>query len=102
LVLDAGPWNSMMTRQMERLMTMLRNRYIIEFPRPVNGAAGQYSIDVTIRDPRAIVRPSGVAFPPRADDAKVPEGTLPEDESRMPVVGAKRDDDPANLLLQRR
>lgn len=100
LVLDAGPWKQMMTRQMERLISMLRNRYIIEFPRPVNGAPGQYSIEVMIPDPRAIVRPAGVAFPPRAEDAKAAEGTLPEDTSRLPVVGPKHDDNPANLLDQ--
>ena len=90
LVLDVGKGTNPMKGEIERLMTMLRNRYILEFPRPANGAPGLYSIKVTISDPMAIIRPAGVAFPPRERDAKLPEGTLPEDQSKMPVVGSTR------------
>jgi len=92
LVLDAYSSKKFMAGQIERLMTILRNRYIIEFPRPANGSAGVYSIDVKIGDPSAIIRPAGVAFPPRDDDPQRPAGTLPSDTSQMPVVGAKPKD----------
>jgi len=49
---------------------------------------------VFINDPMAIIRPSGVAFPPRARDPELPEGTLPQDDSKLPVVGSKRPDHP--------
>lgn len=87
LVLAVDKGTDGMSGQIQRLMTMLRNRYILEFPRPANGGPGLYSINVTISDPKAIVRPAGVAFPPRDRDAAPPEGTLPSDESKMPVVG---------------
>lgn len=92
LVLDAFSSKKFMARQIQRLMAILRNRYIIEFPRPANGSSGYYSIDVKIGDPSAIIRPAGVAFPPRDRDAQKPEGTLPSDTSQMPVVGSKPPD----------
>lgn len=94
LVLDGGSSKSMMAGQIQRLMTMLRNRYILEFPRPANGSAGFYAFDVKVKDPTAIIRSAGIAFPPRERDAKASPGTVPQDESKMPVVGTKRQDDP--------
>jgi hypothetical protein len=55
---------------------------------------GFYSIDVQIKDPSAILRPAGVAFPPREREAKTPDGTIPQDESKMPVVGTKHQNEP--------
>ena len=89
LVLTADKGTDGMTGQIRRAISMLRDRYILEFPRPVNGGPGLYSINVTINDPKAIIRPAGVAFPPRDRDARLPEGTLPQDASKMPVVGSK-------------
>jgi hypothetical protein len=94
LVLGVDKGTNGMTGQIRRMMTMLRDRYILEFPRPLNGDPGLYSINVTINDPRAIIRPAGVAFPPRERDPKLPEGTLPQDASKVPVVGSKRPDHP--------
>ena len=94
VVLAVGKGTNQMSGQIQRLMTMLRNRYILEFPRPANGGPGLYSINVTISDPKAIIRPSGVAFPPRERDSKLPEGTLPQDESKMPVVGSNPPEQP--------
>jgi hypothetical protein len=78
----------MLVGQVERLVKILRGRYILEFPRPVNGAPGYYALHVGVTDPTAIVRSSGVAFPPRERDAKAKPGTVPQDTSHMPVVGS--------------
>lgn len=94
LALPVGKGTDAMTEQIRRVITMLRDRYILEFPRPVNGGPGLYSINVTTNDPKAVIRPAGVAFPPRDRDAKLPEGTLPQDASKMPVVGSKPPDQP--------
>ena len=93
-VLAVGKGTKEMSGQVQRVMTMLRNRYILEFPRPVNGGPGLYSIKVMIDDPKAIIRPAGVAFPPRDRDPQLPEGTLPQDESKMPVAGSNHSDLP--------
>jgi len=94
VVLVAGKGTGAMSGQVQRVMTMLRNRYILEFPRPVNGGPGLYPIKVMIDDPKAIIRPAGVAFPPRDRDPQLPEGTLPQDESKMPVAGSNHSDLP--------
>ena len=44
LVLDGDKSKRMMAGQIQRLMTMLRDRYILEFPRPANGSAGFYCV----------------------------------------------------------
>ena len=92
LVLDGDKSKRMMAGQIQRLMTMLRDRYILEFPRPANGSAGFYWFDVQVRDPTAIVRAAGIAFPPRAGDPKQPDGTVPQDPSQMPLVGSKHEE----------
>lgn len=91
LVLDGDGSKRFMTGQIQRLITMLHNRYIIEFPRPANGSVGYYSFEVQVRDPAAIIRSAGISFPPRERDAKAPDGTLPQDESKMPLVGSKHE-----------
>ena len=92
LVLDGDKSKRMMAGQIQRLITMLRNRYIIEFPRPANGTAGFYGSMCRSRDPSAIVRPAGIAFPPRERDPKQPDGTVPQDPSQMPLVGSKHEE----------
>ena len=91
VVLDGGSSKKMMAGQIQRFMAMLRERYIVEFPRPANGSAGFYAFDVQVKDPTAIIRSAGVAFPPRERDAKAEPGTVPQDESKMPLVGSKHE-----------
>jgi len=91
LLFESDDSRAMQTAQIRRFVRMLRERYILEFPRPANGNAGNYSMEVKIDDAKAIIRPAGIAFPPRASGTKQPEGTLPEDRSKMPVVGSELD-----------
>ena len=81
-----------MAGQIQRLMTMLHNRYIVEFPRPANGSAGFYAFDVQVKDPTAIIRSAGIAFPPREKDPKQPDGTVPQNPSQMPLVGSRHEE----------
>jgi hypothetical protein len=90
-VLDGDRSKRLMSGQIQRLMTMLRNRYIIEFPRPANGSAGFFAFEVQAKDPTAIIRAAGIAFPPREGDPKQPDGTVPQDPSQMPLVGSKHE-----------
>lgn len=89
LVFDDGPSAELALKQFERFVTILRNRYILEFPRPSNGGAGIYDMTVKIGHASAIVRPAGIAFPPRAPEQAKEPGVLPADESKMPVVGER-------------
>jgi hypothetical protein len=92
LVLDGGSTKRMMAGQIQRLMTMLRDRYIIEFPRPANGSPGFYAFEVKVKDPTAIIRSAGITFPPREKDPKQPDGTVPQNTSEMPLVGSKHEE----------
>jgi hypothetical protein len=89
LVFDDGPSTTLTSKQFERFVAILRDRYILEFPRPSNGGAGFYDLRVTIGDRHAILRPSGIGFPPRAADQAKEPGVLPADESKMPVAGQR-------------
>ena len=91
LVLDGDRSKKFMAGQIQRMVTMLHNRYILEFRRPANGTAGFYAFDVQVKDPSAIIRPAGIAFPPRERDPKQPDGTVPQDLSQMPLVGSKHE-----------
>ena len=48
---------------LERVITMLRGRYILEFPRPSNASRGFHRIDVTIDHRDALIRPAGISVP---------------------------------------
>jgi hypothetical protein len=53
-----------LSKSLERFVTMLRERYIIEFPRPGNSTAGEHDLEVKIdKGVYIIIRPSGVSVP---------------------------------------
>lgn len=47
----------------ERVMTMLRGRYILEFPRPDKDEPGMHSIDVTVPSAKLYIVTAGVSYP---------------------------------------
>ena len=67
--------------------TMLRERYIVEFPRPSNSTAGAHSIDVRVDRSNYFVRPAGISVP-IADAAVLADPkTVPSDPSLAPKLG---------------
>ena len=49
---------------LQRFITMLRDRYIVEFPRPDNSAAGLHRIEITIPSHwNFIIKPTGASLP---------------------------------------
>jgi hypothetical protein len=63
-------------KTLERFITMLRERYIVEFPRPANSTAGEHGMEVKIDRGIYSIRPSGVSMP-------VPDPTLMADPSTI-------------------
>jgi hypothetical protein len=51
------------SKSLERFVTMLRERYIVEFPRPANSTAGEHGMEVKIDKAIYKIRPSGVSVP---------------------------------------
>jgi hypothetical protein len=79
---------------LQRIITMLRGRYILEFPRPEQSKAGRHSIDVTVPSRHAYIATAGVTV-------ALPDPTLATDPSNIPstthspaVLGTHRPLDP--------
>jgi hypothetical protein len=72
-------------------VTLIRARYIVEFPPPVSTVAGHYSLDITISErPKAFIRPTGMELP--TDDPAILNDptTVPSDSSRTPELGNRK------------
>jgi hypothetical protein len=70
-----------------RFTTMVRERYIVDFPRPLNSTAGRHLIDVRVGKSMDVALPGGVSFP-IADPADA--ATVPSDSTHAPVQGNRR------------
>lgn len=77
-----------MRHPLQRFVTMLRERYIVEFARARNETPGRHSIDVTLANKLAYVRPAGVSVFEGSgrDDAN----TIPRDTTGAPEMGKRR------------
>jgi hypothetical protein len=88
MILTASSHN--LAKQVRWFMTMVRGRYIVEFPHPVSTKPLDLIMDITIAKRRAFIRPAGAAF--AVDDPKIlndPTTLLP-DPSYAPQVGNRR------------
>jgi hypothetical protein len=75
--------------QLRDFLSLVRGRYIVEFPRPATGP-GAHSLDISIDKLTAFIRPAGLSVPlPDPDLAKDPNNILP-DPANAPEVGTKR------------
>jgi hypothetical protein len=77
-------------KQLAWAVTLIRGRYIVEFPRPVTAVGGHYSMDITISRHRAFIRPTGAGVP--TDDPAILSDptTVPPDLSRQPELGKRK------------
>jgi len=65
-------------KTLERSIAMLRDRYIVEFPRPSNSTRGDF------------IRPSGISVPIRDPALLADPTTVPSDPSHAPEQGQRR------------
>lgn len=77
--------------RLREIPAMLRERYIVEFPRPHNGTAGTHGLEVTIaKQPLAYIRSAGITFP-IADAALANDPTvMKNDPTKTPEEGKRR------------
>jgi hypothetical protein len=76
--------------QLTWFMTLVRGRYIVEFPHPVDTAGGEHGMDITMGKSDAFIRPAGISVP--VDDPAVLNDptTVPSDPSHVPQMGKRK------------
>jgi hypothetical protein len=81
---------SLLTFTLERFVTMLRERYIVEFPRPANATSGNHSQEIRISKGNYFIRPAGISVP-IADPAVLADPTtVKSDPSLTPEQGKRK------------
>jgi hypothetical protein len=78
------------SRELERFTTMLRERYILEFPRTDSAASGPHSLEVTIANSNALIRSAGISVPIADPHILADPTTVPSDPSHAPQYGKRR------------
>jgi hypothetical protein len=75
---------------LQRFVTMLRERYIVEFPRPTNTTSGQHAMNIQVAKSNYFVRPAGISVPIPDAALLADPTTVPSDPSRTPEVGKRK------------
>jgi hypothetical protein len=76
--------------QLEQFTDLIRGRYIVEFPRPVNTKPGSFGMEITIQKSNALIRPSGIGVPVYDPAVLKDPTTVPLDPSSAPQLGKSR------------
>jgi hypothetical protein len=76
-----------LTRDLERITTMLRERYIVEFPRPRGLTANRHDLKVTIAHSDALILPSGISVPLASDEELAPPVIAPAKSAQGGAAG---------------
>jgi hypothetical protein len=78
------------SKELERFTTMLRERYIVEFPRTDSAASGAHSFDVTVANSNDVIRSTGLSVPIADPRILADPTTVPSDPSHAPQTGNRR------------
>jgi hypothetical protein len=81
----------LLAKTLENFTTTLRERYIVEFPRPSNGTAGKHGMEVRIgRGGGYFVRSTGIAMPMPDAAVLTDPTTVSSGPKEAPVEGTRR------------
>ncbi len=69
---------------------MLRERYIVEYPRGRNRQAGVHSLEISLGMSGLYVRPTGISAPEASEDERKGVHTIPTDPSLAPREGRRK------------
>ncbi len=86
LTLSANRKN--LDKRLQHVIQMVRERYIVEFPRDDRVAAGNHSVEVTIISADAYIRSAGITVPLADPTIRANPLTLPAGEQVTPVRAA--------------
>ena len=79
-----------LSKSLERFVGMLRDRYIVEFPRPANSTRGEHGMEVKIDKGSYKIRPSGVSIPLPDPALMSDPTTIQADPSHTPEQGTRK------------
>jgi hypothetical protein len=83
--------SSALSKSLQQFVTMLRERYIVEFPRPANSTAGEHGLEVKIdKGVYIIIRPSGVSMPLPDPALMADPTTIQAGPSQAPEQGKQK------------
>jgi hypothetical protein len=75
---------------LEQFVRTLRERYIVEFPRPSNSTAGEHGMEVKIDKGAYFIRPSGVSIPMPDPVLMADPTTIQTGPSQAPEEGKRK------------
>ena len=75
---------------LQRFVQMVRQRYIVEFPRPSNSTAGKHDMQVMVGKGEYLIRTAGVSVPVPDAALMSDPTTVPSDPSRSPEQGPRK------------
>jgi hypothetical protein len=84
-------YSDLMKGALARYVTTLRERYIVEFPRPSNSTAGKHSLMVRVEKAEDFIRVAGVTMPIPDAAAMADPTTISTGPSNTPVQGERRE-----------
>jgi hypothetical protein len=79
-----------LSKSLERFVTVLRERYIVEFPRPSNSTAGEHGMEIKIDKGSYSIRPSGVSMPLPDPVLMADPSTIQAGPSQAPEEGTRK------------
>jgi hypothetical protein len=79
-----------LSKSLEKFVTMVRERYIVEFPRPANSTAGEHDMEVKIDKGIYTIRPSGVSMPLPDPALMSDPSTIQAGPSQTPEEGTRK------------
>jgi VWFA-related protein len=75
--------------QLKGFTAMVRERYIVEFPRPLNGTPGWHALAVRVDQGDYFIRSAGIKFPLMNPALQADPTTVHSDPSRAPSLGSR-------------
>jgi hypothetical protein len=88
LLTQTDPWS--LDDVLKDFVTKLRERYIVEFPRPANSEPGELGMEVKIAKGDYFIRPAGISVPIPDPALLADPTTVPSDPSLTPEVGERK------------
>jgi hypothetical protein len=75
---------------LNRFVTLVRERYIVEFPRPANATSGQHVQELRIARSNAFIRPAGISVPLLDPAVLADPTTISSGPAQTPDIGPRR------------